>query len=1308
MDFYEPSIQTVKGKTIIFPRFIVNNRSKDLMIRGQDFYAVWLEEKGLWSTDEQDLIELIDKSLDIYANDPVNKEKFETKPKILYMADGDSKMINKFHSYCKEQSRDNYHPIDEKIIFNNSKTNKKDYASKRVPYDLDICETPSWDRIISTLYNPEERHKIEWAIGAVLTGEAKRIQKFLVFYGAPKTGKSTILHIIEQLFDGYYCVFDSKAIGSASAQFALEPFRNNPLVGIQHDGDLSHIEDNTRLNSLISHEEMVINEKHKSTYTQKFITFLFMGTNKPVKITDARSGLLRRLIDVTPTGNIISPKSEYTRLMSNIKFELGGIASKCIDVFQENPGCYDEYIPLGMLDSSNEFYNFVSDYYYEFKKEDHITLKQARKLYKEYCDEADVKFPLPQMIFKEELKAYYEEYYDRYTTEDGIRVRSYFNKFKASIFETPVKEKKQEVDKYSFLDLKEQHSILDDILTDSFAQYASDEGTPVRKWCNVTTKLKDINTHMLHYVKVPENHIVIDFDIRGEDGSKSLEKNIEKAKMFPPTYAEISKSGNGLHLHYIYKGDVTKLSALYDDNIEIKVFKGNSSLRRMLTKCNDLDISTISSGLPQKGEKPQMTDYKAFENDKHLMNHIRTIIKRSLNKEYGSTTQCIHLIDKVLKDAYDSGIPYDATPLRGDVLQLASRSTNQASHCIEVVNNMKWQSEEQAETAGYSSEKLCFFDIEVWPNLLLLCYCFEDSDEIFKVFNPSPEFVENFFKNKLVGFNCRRYDNHILYARSLGYSNEDLYSISKGIINKDKSCFFGSAYNVSYTDIYDFSSDKKSLKKFEIELGLNHMEMESDWNAPLPEDKWEAAAEYCCNDVYATKKVFFSKDRQADYNARLILAEIAGMTPNDTTNSLTTRIIFGKEKKPELMYRDLGDCSETSNVVCSIDNMFYPDGIPGTDPEYTLFTNDNKPVFPGYKYDCGKSYYRDELVGEGGYVYAEPGIHRNVALLDISSMHPSSIIAENLFGKYTKNFQDIRDARILIKHKEFEKAGKMFDGKLAKYLKDPAIAKVLAFALKIAINSVYGLTAATFDNPFRDIRNIDNIVAKRGALFMINLKHEVQNRGFTVAHIKTDSIKIPDATPEIIDFVMEYGRAYGYNFEHESTYEKMCLVNDAVYIAKVAECSPDYEEHIRDNGHPWTATGAQFAVPYIFKNLFSKQPMTFKDYCEVKQVTSCLYLDFNEDNPDERNLRFVGKVGEFLPVKPGTHGALLLREATDKEGNIKYDSAVGAKGYRWVESSDICTDDNFVDRLDISYYRALVDDVVSEISKYGDYDEFCA
>ena len=349
-----------------------------------------------------------------------------------------------------------------------------------------------------------------------------------------------------------------------------------------------------------------------------------------------------------------------------------------------------------------------------------------------------------------------------------------------------------------------------------------------------------------------------------------------------------------------------------------------------------------------------------------------------------------------------------------------------------------------------------------------------------------------------------------------------------------------------------------------------------------------------------------------------------------------------------------------------------------------------EPFFPGYTFICGKSMYRGEEVGEGGYVYAEPGIYTNVALLDVASMHPSSAVAENLFGDiYTARFKDLLDARIAIKHKDFEKARTMLNGSLAPFLTDESAAKELGQALKIPINSVYGLTSARFENPFRDPRNIDNIVAKRGALFMINLKHEVQKRGFTVAHIKTDSIKIPDATPEIIDFVMQYGREYGYNFEHEATYDRMCLVNDAVYIARY----PDGK---------WTATGAQFAVPYVFKTLFSREPIEFADMCETKSVSTTLYLDMNENLPeDEHNYVFIGRVGLFCPVKDGCGGGVLLRY-TD-EGS--YVAAVGSKGYRWMESEMVKTL-GLEDCIERKYYDKLVDAAVDTISKYGDFEWF--
>src|SRR5699024_2259107 len=127
---------------------------------------------------------------------------------------------------------------------------------------------------------------------------------------------------------------------------------------------------------------------------------------------------------------------------------------------------------------------------------------------------------------------------------------------------------------------------------------SNEEGTPISKWDNVKTTLKDLDTSKLHYVKVPLNHIVIDFDIPGKDGKKDFAANLEAASKWTKTYAELSKSGAGIHLHYIYSGDVSKLSRIYEEHIEVKVFSGKSSLRRMLSKCNDVQVATIDSGLP--------------------------------------------------------------------------------------------------------------------------------------------------------------------------------------------------------------------------------------------------------------------------------------------------------------------------------------------------------------------------------------------------------------------------------------------------------------------------------------------------------------------------------------------------------------------------------------------------------------------------------------------------------------------------------------------------------------------------------------
>ena len=492
---------------------------------------------------------------------------------------------------------------------------------------------------------------------------------------------------------------------------------------------------------------------------------------------------------------------------------------------------------------------------------------------------------------------------------DELRARNYYQGFRFDKFEyKPTEKKVTTAPTKTWLSFDCTDSIFDKLAADFPAQYASSEGVPTYKWDNVRTKLSVLDSSRLHYVLIPEehvHHIVIDFDIKDENGEKSYEKNLAAASLWPKTYAELSKSGAGIHLHYIYEGDVERLHRSYADDIEVKVFNGKGSLRRMLTKCNNLPIANINSGLPLKGET-KMVNFEAIKSEKSL----RNLIERNLNKEiHPGTKPSIDFIYKILEDTYNSDLKYDVSDMYNAVVAFAMNSTNQADYCVKLVNQMKFKSEEPSVDISVrenytADDKLVFYDVEVFPNLFLVNWKMQGEDkQVVRMINPTPAEIEDLMRFKLVGFNCRRYDNHILYARLMGYSNEQLYKLSQRIISGDRNAFFGEAYNVSYTDVYDFSAKKQSLKKWEIELGIHHQELGLPWDQPVPEELWAKVAEYCDNDVIATEATF--EHLQADWTARQILADLADMTVNDTTNSLTTRIIFGKERHPKLVYTDL-------------------------------------------------------------------------------------------------------------------------------------------------------------------------------------------------------------------------------------------------------------------------------------------------------------------------------------------------------------------------------------------------------------------
>ena len=1314
MDFYEIKVRRRKdGHFEIYPEFLIND-STDLMIRGKDFYAVFDKSTNMWIRNPKALQKIVDN--DIYNKFEEMKQKYsydEASYELKLMREESSGSWNRFTKYVKNLP-DDYHQLDEKLAFQDTVVKREDYISKRLPYSLKEGDTSAYDEMMSTLYSDEERAKFEWAIGSIISGDSKKIQKFIVFYGPMGSGKSTVLNLIEKLFGGYnkykgYCTkINAKALTGSNVGFALEPFAGSPLVGIDQDSKLSRIEDNTILNQIVSHDAVQINEKFKNLYDTNPNCFLFMGTNEPVKITDSKSGVIRRLIDVEPTGNLIQPESRYEELVEKMNYELGAIAYHCLKVYKSmGRTYYSKYRPTRMMQRTDHFFNFMKDNLEVFIQQGGVTANELWNMYKTWCNDSGMDYVMKRFVVLDEAKNYFESFEER-PYINGRQMRNWYSGLKMKKFqaEDHIKEEPKQWQLPKWLNLKEQPSLLDQELANQPAQYGDEK--PQTTWKNCKTLLKDLDTSKTHYVKCPFLMIHMDFDKKDETGKKNFLLNAEAASAYPETYAELSKGGEGIHTTYYYDGNPDDLDRIVEPGVEIKVQKGDAALRRRLSKCNDLPIAHISSGLPLRSKK--VVNNNALKDAKHL----RTRVLKALRKEIepGFTTTCINYIEAQLLEAQEKEIPYDLTDLDNAIFSFAASSTHNKDACIKKYFNMKliWPEVKQTIIVDDVPDDsrvfipntdpeapIVFCDIEVAKNLLLVCFKERgEGKKVIEMFNPKPAELEPLFKMRLAGFNCRTYDGPILYARYIGYSLHDLWQLSQDIIVNDKrTTFQRDAEHVFDIDIYDYSTNKQSLKKWEIQLGIPHMEMAVDWNEDIPEELWPKLAEYCKNDVLATEAVF--EETQGDFKAHEILAELSDMPLISTTNQMTTKIIFGNEKEP-----------------------------------WHVFNYPNLAAkFPGYRFEGGKSYFNDVLIGEGGRVYAQPGMYYNVKTFDVASMHPSSIIAENGFGPYTQKFKNLMDIRIAIKHKDFDRV-KELDPRLEKYIDDPAQAKALSFALKIAINSVYGLTAAKFQNKFKDPRNIDNWVAKRGALFMESLRLKVQALNAKVVHIKTDSIKIEDPTPEVEQFIINYGKEWGYNFEIESVYDRICLVNDAVYIAK---CSDD-ESNGEEAGH-WTATGAQFQHPYVFKTLFSKEPIEFKDLCEQRAVKTDIWLDMNENLEDaepyekeltkiekklkdqqtqeliskrdeliERitachNYQFVGRVGLFCPIIPGKGGGLLMRKGTDG----RYSSVAGSKGWRWLESSVVseCKYEKFID---MSYFRDIASVAVETIEKFGNFDGF--
>ena len=590
----------------------------------------------------------------------------------------------------------------------------------------------------------------------------------------------------------------------------------------------------------------------------------------------------------------------------------------------------------------------------------------------------------------------------------------------------------------------------------------------------------------------------------------------------------------------------------------------------------------------------QMEKYKVARKHKEL-----TEEEKEQRKQERQAKQQAKVLEMVAKGATERDIQH-ATH---DYKERSAQDKLQAYK--EIIRSCKPKSASPFDDEIQNS-KLVFYDTEVFPNKFVVSYC-SDKGSKYVVTNPSNDWLGHFMQQPLIGFNNANYDNPILYyayIRSLPQFqyrfketvdfNSDLKAFSDRIINNKsndkelkkirsiaRAIGIGDSQEMIVKNLQGHSFD--SIKCFMLDFGLSLIETPYAFDTVLTDEQLEDVKKYCINDSYTV--FLLVKKYYTQFQASLKLADEAGLNGNYSKSKLIEEVIYGKQLtyKERLQYNRMTiDC-----LLKEFPNFKVLPGIKAPDC-YVLEFDDMlyKLGDGGFNLLPKNAFYKDEQ-GNTKPIKNNHGLHYNVICLDVSSMHPHSLVALNYFGIYTQNYkiyQEMKDICSLLKIKGFDYVKQ----ELAKYgriVNTQDEVKTLRNCLKLVLNSTYGLTHMKSTSDVREspLKKCEhNLIALRGALFIASLHHMLikKYKGIQIIQIKTDSIKIAEYTEEIKRDCENFAKQYGYTFEIEDFFSSICC-NGNDYVAvnfkgELTQSSSDEE----DQEYTTATKGSSFQLIY--------------------------------------------------------------------------------------------------------------------------------
>lgn len=334
-------------------------------------------------------------------------------------------------------------------------------------------------------------------------------------------------------------------------------------------------------------------------------------------------------------------------------------------------------------------------------------------------------------------------------------------------------------------------------------------------------------------------------------------------------------------------------------------------------------------------------------------------------------------------------------------------------------------------------ENYLFYDIEVFKEDALVV--FKDIDKkVVKIFHNTFEGILDLITDRiLVGYNNYWYDDFILTAMINQQTPYQIKQLNDRIISGEKLKNVHQSIN-SLDCFQQIDVAKPSLKKIEGNFGKSIIESEVDFtiDRKLTENEIQETIDYCSYDVDTTIEVF--KLRQKTYFEPK--QSIINMLPENkqkfakkwNTTTISTNVLTPKPMTKWFDIR-LGEYNKEGNYELL--------EIPPQSAVDLWLTKD-KGKYTHKEFGCDVEF---SFGGLHGVPSNKEKRFENVILLDVASLYPNIIKKLKALGEATKTYEAIVERRLSVKHTD----------------------KQLSDALKLVINSCYGL----LNNEFSTLYN---------------------------------------------------------------------------------------------------------------------------------------------------------------------------------------------------------------------------------------------